>query len=411
MDEHQPTAKWLNRTVVGAGITSFFADVGYEMATAVLSPFLILLTGPAAPAALGLIEGTADFASNLFKLATGWLGDRLGRRKPFVVFGYALTGCSNALWALAHGWQLIFIGKLLGWTGKGIRGPLRNAILADAVSSRDRGKAFGLHRAADTAGAVAGPLIGAGLVLALAPPVLATDDLPFRWTFALTLIPGIAATLAFAFLVREQLRSGVAPQSLTIAWSRMPTAFRRYLVGVGVFGLGDFSRTFLVFAVVQLFHEQGTPLMQMAAWGAVLYAWHNIWQALAAFPVGALSDRIGRRGLLVGSYVLGAGVAVALALTFHWHATSLPLFLVIFAVSGAYVAVEDALEGAMSADLVTDSAVRGTAFGILGAVNGAGDLFASVIVGVLWVEAGAAIAMLVAAGLMLLGALTLWLFR
>src|SRR5439155_19113071 len=140
---------WLNRTVVGAGVASFFADAGYEMATAVVSPFLILLAGAGAPAALGLIEGSADLLSNTVKLGSGWLGDRLGRRKPFVVFGYALNGCATALWSLAAGWPLIFAGKLLGWFGKGVRGPLRNAILADSVAAADRGKAFGLHRAAD----------------------------------------------------------------------------------------------------------------------------------------------------------------------------------------------------------------------------------------------------------------------
>src|SRR4051812_46850071 len=160
---------WLNRTVVGTGVASFFADVGYEMATAALPRLLELVAGSAAPAALGLIEGAADALANTVKLATGWLGDRLGRRKPFVVAGYALTGVGTAVWSLASGWPLIFAGKLLGWFGKGVRGPLRNAILADSVPAAARGKAFGLHRAADTAGAVAGPLIAAAMLSALGP--------------------------------------------------------------------------------------------------------------------------------------------------------------------------------------------------------------------------------------------------
>ena len=158
---------WLNRTVLGASITSLFADIGYEMATAVLPGFAAVLRLPAI--AVGLIEGSADLISNLAKLGTGWLGDRLGRRKPFVVAGYALSGSALGLWALATGWPLLFAGKAIAWFGKGVRGPLRNAILAEAVPAQHRGKAFGLHRAADTVGAVVGPLIGAALIQSLSP--------------------------------------------------------------------------------------------------------------------------------------------------------------------------------------------------------------------------------------------------
>src|SRR5262249_49731215 len=159
----RPAKSWLNRTVIGAGVTSFLADVGYEMAAAALPNFLLALAPAAAPTALGLIEGTADAVSNFAKLRTGYVGHRIRPRKPFVVAGYALTGVCHLFWAIANSWPLILLGKVLGWFGKGVRGPLRNAILADAVSRADHGKAFGLHRAADTAGAVIGPLVGAAL--------------------------------------------------------------------------------------------------------------------------------------------------------------------------------------------------------------------------------------------------------
>src|SRR5438094_7833276 len=135
---------WLNRTVVGAGVTSFLADVGYEMATAVLPAFLGLLGIPqhAVGAVLGWIEGTADLLANAVKIAVGWYSDRIGRRKAFVVAGYALTGSAFALCALAAGWPLVMLAKSLAWIGKGIRTPLRNAILADAVDEAHRGTAF-----------------------------------------------------------------------------------------------------------------------------------------------------------------------------------------------------------------------------------------------------------------------------
>jgi len=252
-DRDAPPAKtWLNRTVIGAGVTSFLADVGYEMAAAALPNFLLALTPSAAPTALGLIEGTADAVSNFAKLGTGYVGDRIGRRKPFVVAGYALTGVCHLFWVFATGWPLIFIGKVLGWFGKGVRGPLRNAILADAVSRGDHGKAFGLHRAADTAGAVVGPLVGAGLLAALTP--LWPDDATrsFRVVFLATLIPGLGSALAFALLVKERPIDRPPERKFFAALGALPAAFRRYLVAVGVFGLGDCSRLLVVLAASEL---------------------------------------------------------------------------------------------------------------------------------------------------------------
>lgn len=402
--------RWLNRTVIGVGLASLLADIGYEMATAMLPGFVIALSVPGAPRIVGTIEGVADLLSNIAKLGSGSLGDRIGRRKPFVVAGYTVTGAAYGLWALAAGWPLLLAGKVIAWFGKGVRGPLRNAILAEAVDSRDRGKAFGLHRTADTIGAVIGPLIGAELIARLAP--LFPDDaaMPFRWVFAATLIPGLAAAVAFAALVSEQTRPiGETRHTFAAALRRLPTEFRRYLVGVGVFGLGDFSRTLLILALIELL----TPSLGVAgaaAAGARFYAWHNACQAVAALPVGWLSDHIGRRGLLVAGYALGAIVSAGIGYTVLENVTALPVLVLICCASGIYVAVEESLEGAMTADLVSDLSIRGTAFGVLGVVNGAGDFVASVAVGALWsVSAPAAFAL--AAALMLAGAISLWKYR
>ena len=396
---------WLNRTVVGASVTSFLADVGYEMATAVFAPFSRALNLPAI--AVGAIEGSADLLSNVAKLGTGWLGDRLGRRKPFVVAGYALSGSALSLWALAAGWPLLLAAKMIAWFGKGIRGPLRNAILAEAVSERDRGKAFGLHRAADTAGAVVGPLLGWALLKLMAPHFPENSLLPFRWVFAVTLIPGLAAMLAFAFLVREQPRpSGEVRHGFHAALGQMPTAFRKYLLGVGIFGLGDCSRVMLLLAATTLLLPRLGP-QATAEMIPLLYAWHNVCQAATAFPVGWLSDHVGRRGLLVLGYLLGAVVSASIAAALYLGTGSVLLLALICCGSGMYVAVEEALEGAMTADLVPDLSVRGTAYGVLGVVNGFGDFAASMIVGWLWFVApewGFVYAALV----MLLGAGVLW---
>jgi MFS family permease len=402
---------WFNRTVIGAGLTSFLADVGYEMATAILPAFLRLLHIPpeAVGFVLGVIEGTADLLSNAVKLAVGWYSDRIGHRKTFVVAGYALTGSAFALCALAVSWPLVLVAKSLAWVGKGIRGPLRNAILADAVEPAHRGKAFGFHRAGDTLGAIAGPLIGAELIARMPASWFASPDEPYRAVFLLTLVPGLGAALAFALLIREKRFTPKPGLRLGASIRMLPAAFRKYLVGVGIFGLGDFSHALLIFAAGLLL----TPAlgMQDAAVVAMrLYAWKNAVGAAAAFPVGWLGDQFGRRPVLVAGYALAAGTMAGFAVLFATQTAGLAWLAVLFAAAGVYLAVEEALEPAMTADLVPDPAVRGTAYGVLATVNGVGDFAASVGVGALF-AVGAEWAFGAAAALMGLGAVWMWAVR
>ena len=150
---------WLNRTVAGAGLTSALGDVTHESASVILPGFLAVLGIPAA--ALGAIEGTADALSSFSKLGAGYIADRLGHRKTLVITGYGLTTLMLVFFALATGWAMILLGRIIGWLGRGIRGPLRDAIMSQAITDDVRGRAFGFHRAADSAGAVIGPLLGA----------------------------------------------------------------------------------------------------------------------------------------------------------------------------------------------------------------------------------------------------------
>ena len=376
---------WLNRTVVGAGVTSFLADAGYEMATAVLPAFLGLLGIPphAVGAVLGWIEGTADLLANAVKIAVGWYSDRIGLRKAFVVGGYALTGSAFALCALAASWPLVMVAKSLAWVGKGLRGPLRNAILADSVEPKDRGKAFGFHRAGDTLGAIAGPLLGSALIAWLPAGWFTGPDGPYRVVFLVTLVPGLGAALAFALLIREQWFTPKPGLRLGASVRALPAGFRRYLVGVGLFGLGDFSHALLILAAgVLLAPTHGTQ--EAAAIAGLLYAWRNACGAAAAFPAGWLGDKFERRGVLAAGYALAAGTMAGFAALFLAHAPSVAWLAVLFALAGVYTAVEESVEPAMAADLIPDPAVRGTAFGVLATVNGVGDFVASVGVGSLF---------------------------
>ena len=401
---------WFNRTVIGAGITSFLADAGYEMATAIMPAFLLMIGLPpdVAARAVGAIEGVADLLSNAVKIAVGWYSDRIGKRKAFVVAGYALTGSAFALCALAVGWPLVMLAKSLAWIGKGIRGPLRNAILADAVDPEHRGKAFGFHRAGDTLGAILGPLLGFALIRYWLPDSwFSTPDEPYRVVFLLTLIPGLGAALAFALLIREQRFNPKPGLRLGASVRMLPPGFRRYLVGVGLFGLGDFSHALLILAaIVLLTPEYGN--LDAAAIAMMLYAGKNACGAIAAFPAGWLGDRIGHKPVLVGGYLLGVATMIGFAVLFATQSTSVVELAVLFAMAGIYLAVEEALEPAMSADLTPDPATRGTAFGVLATVNGIGDFVASVGVGALF-ALGGEVAFGTAAALMSIGAM--WMSR
>lgn len=377
---------WFNRTVIGAGLTSFLADVGYEMATAVLPGFLLLLGlhPDLAARVLGVIEGVADLLSNAVKLTVGWYSDRIGKRKAFVVGGYALTGSAFALCALATGWPLILFAKMLAWTGKGLRGPLRNAILADAVEPENHGKAFGFHRAGDTLGAIVGPLLGAALIAWMPAAWFASPDEPYRAVFLFTLVPGLGAALAFALLIREQRFTPKPGLRLGASLRLLPTEFRAWLGPVLVFGLGDFSHALLILAATMLL----TPaygLQEAAATAMGLYALKNAAGAIAAFPAGVLGDRWGHRPVLVGGYAIGVATMLGFGTLFVTKTGGVGWLAVLFVLGGVYIAVQEALEPAMAAELVPDKAVRGTAMGTLAAVNGIGDFIASVGVGSLFI--------------------------
>ena len=374
------TRGWLNRTVWGMALTSFLSDLGHEAQSTLLPGFMAALGLP--PLALGAVEGLADAASSFMRLGAGWFSDRIGRRKGLVVGGYLATGLASGFIALAQGWPLILFGKFFGWLGRGLRGPLRDALLTDSIPAEARGRAFGFHRAGDTLGAILGPL-AAVLVLAWAT-AHGLRTLSFqRGLMAWTLVPGALSALAFALLVQERARSRAKVLSFRHALAQMPGTFRGYLTGVGIFGAGDYAHTLLILAATQLL----TPLYGLgraATFGGLLYVLHNVIYALSTYPVGALADRFRNHRRILG---LGYGVSVAVPLllmvAFHRGQASLALLALVFGLAGLVNGIQDTLEGATTADLVP-TAHRGLGFGLLGAVNGGGDLVSSLLVGALW---------------------------
>jgi MFS family permease len=376
-DPTSAAPRWLNRTLWGMAATSFLSDLGHEAQSTLLPSFMSALGLP--PLALGVVEGVADAAASFIKLAAGWLSDRVGHRKPFVVGGYLATGLASGVIALAHGLPLVLGGKLFGWLGRGVRGPLRDAMLTDSIPEGARGRAFGFHRAGDTLGAILGPVIAVALLSSVdGRGALQVTRMLIAWS----LVPGVLSAIAFALFVRERARTPSQPRPLWHALRNTRAAFRRYLVGVGIFGAGDYAHTMLILAATQLL----TPVwgsLRAASLGGALYVLHNIIYALAAYPAGALADRFGHRRILAYGYAISVAVPLTLIGCFAAAWDSLPVLGAVFTLAGLVNGIQDTLEGAATADLVPESE-RGLGFGLLGAVNGVGDLTSSVVVGLLW---------------------------
>lgn len=394
---------WLNRTVVGAGITSALGDFCYETTTVILPGFLAVLGIPAA--ALGLIEGIADAVASFTKMVSGYVADKIGHRKLLVLIGYGLTPVGQVLIALSAGWPLLLIGRLVSWFGKGLRGPLRDAIVIQAVSPETRGRAFGFHRAADTIGAVLGPLLGVVLLgWAQAWP---WDDAagPFRFVLWLSVIPGALAVLAFLTLVKDPEHSPNPALNFFSSLRGLPARFKRYLGAVGLFGVGDFSHSLLILAATTLL-TSSLGVVQAAQAAGLLYVWRNVVQIAVSYPVGAAADRIGHLPVLIAGYAFGALTALLTALAFWLAVDSVLLLGGIFFVAGLYVAVQEALESTVTAEMVQPETLA-MSYGALGTVNGTAKFISSALVGAVWTAVSPVLGFGLAAVLMIAGALAL----
>lgn len=359
---------WLNRTTLGISLASLFSDVSHELATAVLPAFLVTLG--AGPAALGWIEGSADGLSALAKLWGGVATDRVRRRKPLASVGYLITGLGTAAIGLAvNAWQVMAC-RVVAWIGRGSRSPARDVLMAEGAPAEAHGRAFGMERAGDAAGAVLGPL--------LAMALLAHGVVP-RHVMFVSLLPGLLAFLAIALLVVEAPHEPRRTRfSLRGELAGTGRPFHRYLTGILIFGSGDFSRTLLILYATQ--HLVGSLFSLTGATAAVaLYVLHNAVSSLASFPIGALADRVGHRRVVVGGYLFAAVTTFGFAV-----APPTPAWLLLlFTCSGTYIASEEVAEKSYAASLLP-RARRGAGMGLLAATNGIGDMVSSALVGTLW---------------------------
>ena len=379
--------RWLNRNVLGIGLADLAADANYEMVLAVLPLFITV--GLGAPVlAVGLVEGVADGSSAAVKVWSGWYSDRIAWRKSLAVGGYGATGFGFALLVAVTTWPQVLLSRAFAWVGRGLRQPIRQAMLAGSVERKDLGKAFGFHEALDTAGALIGP--------ATAFVLLATGH-GFRTVFAVAVIPAVLAVTFFAFLTHDPRRGGGRPKPPGFT---LPGDFWSLMVPIAVFGTGNFATAFFTLRVVQMLQpELSRPAATAAAVG--FYLAHNAVGTAVSFPAGWLADRVGKAPVLATAYATFAVACVVGAAGHGWIAVALLALLV-----GAETPVVSAVEGSLSGSLVEEPRL-GTAFGVLAGVNGAGDLASSVLAGLLWM-ASPALAMGFGAALSVIASAILW---
>ena len=365
------------------GWTSLFNDTATEAAYWILPAFL---TGPlgAGAAALGWIEGLAEGCASFARLLSGWWTDRVQRRKPFVVAGYVAANVAKPLLALAASPLHVLAIRVSDRISKGVRTAPRDAMLAESAEAAHRGAAFGFRQAMDSAGAVLGPL---------AAFLLLRQHFDLRTIFALAALPG-AVCIFLVFAVVRETGTGIRPpphSALRTPHSALPQSFRRLLLAVGIFAIGNSSDLFLVL------RAQGLGL---GAYAPLLGLVFNVTYTLLAWPFGRLSDRLPRKSLLAAGYVVFAGVYAA----FAWVHAAWQVWL-LFALYGGYYALTEGVMKAMVADAVEPES-RGRAYGMLAAVYGALVLAASLITGQLWQRFGPALPFTVSALLALIAAAT-----
>ena len=345
-------------------LTSFLTDISSEMIYPLLPGFLAVTLG-AAPWAVGAIEGCAETTSALLQVVSGRMADRMGKRKPLTLLGYGLSGLVRPLIAFAQLWPAVLAIRVLDRVGKGLRTTPRDALIADATPQEIRGAAYGFHRASDHAGATLGPL--------LASLLLATTALHERDVFLLAAIPGVLAFVALLW-VREPKRVVQHAPPPIIQWHAWPQPFRRLLLATLVFTLGNSTDALLLLKL----NKAGVPV----AWTAALWALHSLGKMAASALGGRLSDRVGRKPLMLAGWAVYALVYLGFALV-DSAAASVALFLAY----SLYFGLTEPVEKAWVVDLVPE-AQRASALGVRQLAVGVGALPASVLAGVLWSACG-----------------------
>jgi MFS family permease len=340
------------------GIVSLFADMSTEMIYPFIPLFLINVLG-ASFIDVGVIEGIAESTASIFKIVSGYISDKFGKRKPLVYSGYGIAALAKPLLALATAWQQVLGLRFIDRLGKGVRDSARDAIISES-GGKGAGRSFGFQRSLDSLGAIIGPLIAASLFIYLS----------YRGLFLLAFIPGLFATLLVVFFVKDTAVGMPEGHRYQISFKSFDKNFKILLIGLGLFFIGNSSDAFLFLRAQNL----GITTLFIP----ILYLMSNLIYALSSFPFGILSDKIGRKKVLLVGYSIFFLVYLGFAL-----AKSSILVWTLFPVYGLYYGLTDGVSKALVSDLAPKT-LKATAFGTYYTVIGIVALPASLIAGLLW---------------------------
>lgn len=379
----------LPRNVWAVSLTSFFMDISSEMVINLLPLFLMGVLGVRAEI-VGIIEGFADWAASFFKLFSGWLSDKARERKWLAVLGYGISAASKPIFYFATSWTWVAGARWADRVGKGIRTAPRDALVADSVRPDQRGLAFGFHRAMDTAGALLGLVIALGVVLVVQRGNPNLSESTFQTIVLISIVPAVLAVMTLAIGAQDVpvLKERPAPR---FAFRSLGKPFMIFIVIVCIFTLGNSSDAFLTLRA----QDRGLGLAGILG----MLITFNLVYTLIATPAGALSDRIGRRRLIVGGWLAYAVIYTGFGLA----QTGAQVWL-LYALYGVYYGMAYGTASALVADLVP-AEVRGTAYGTYNASLSISALAASLIAGALWQNLGPATPFLFGGALALLAAL------
>jgi len=355
----------ISKNVFVLGLVSFFNDVASEMIYPIVPIFLTSVLG-APVAVVGLIEGIAESTASILKVVSGWLSDKLRKRKPFVIAGYSFSAISKIILSLAYSWPFVLFARFVDRFGKGTRTSARDALIAESSEHSARGRSFGFHRALDTLGAVVGPLIALLAIKFL--------DNNFRLIFFLAFIPACIGVLLLIVFVKEKRKEENLSPAPNFSWRNLDSSFKIFLLISFIFALGNSSDAFLILRAQNL----GLSVVLVI----LAYVLFNFTYAIFSMPAGIISDKIGPKKVLLSGFLLFSVIYLFFGLT----NASFILWL-LFPFYGIYMALTEGIGKAYISNLVPQEKA-GTAFGVYQTTIGLCTFFASLIAGLLWTYIG-----------------------
>jgi len=364
MTGQQSRFGWLSRNTLLLALASLFADISTEMLYPIL-PVFLTQTLHASGSIVGLVDGAAQATQNIVQGFSGWLSDRLQTRKSIALVGYFLAAIAKPLTGVATAWPTVLGARLLDRFGAGFRSAPRDALIASSVEEEDRGKAFGLEGAGDNLGAFVGPIVAVLLLISL--------QLDVRWMFYLAVIPGLLAFL-MVLLVHEQRADVTLKSKIDINLRQFPKSYWMYLLAMALFGIGNSSNSFLILHTKDIGASLEATIL--------IYAGFNLVAALISYPAGFLSDRLGRRTVLLLSFVIFFVTYLGLALS-----RNVVMVAALFVAYGLYQGIFRSVGKAFASDFVPDD-LRASAVGWYSTTVGLLQLLSSIVAGLLWDRIG-----------------------